>query len=108
MEKLICPMCCKIVSSPDEQLRCKTCGADLLHVSETLLATIPDRPGALAELLQKIARKGINIRALHAVPREGGTAIAFFSVDRAEEALTLPEVERVGDLPVLSEDDSQN
>lgn len=36
---------------------------------------------------------------LHAIPKEGGMALAFFAVDRAEEALTIPEVQRAEDLP---------
>lgn len=106
MQKFVCPMCRKIVALSDETSTCKTCGAKLLEVSETLLATIPDRPGALAELLQKIAQKGINLKSLRAVPKEGDMALAFFSVDRAEEALTIPEVERLEDLPISFQEDS--
>lgn len=100
MQKYVCPRCSKIIASSKEMSICKTCGAEMLQVSETLLATVPDRPGALAELLQKIAQKGINLRMLHAIPKEGGMALAFFSVDRAEEALTIPEVQRAEDLPI--------
>jgi len=92
------------VAASGKEATCRTCGAELVQVSETLLASILDRPGALAELLEKVARKGVNIKALHAMPQESGTALAFFSVDRVEEVLTIPEVERIEDLPISSQE----
>ena len=88
VKKSVCPVCIKVVASGKEAT-CRTCGAELVQVSETLLASIPDQPGALAELLEKIAQKGVNIKALRAMPRENGAALAFFSVDRVEEVLTI-------------------
>ena len=99
VNKSVCPKCMKVVAC-GERATCGVCGADLVHVSETLLASIPDRPGALADLLEKIAQKGVNVQALRAMPIESGTALAFFSVDRVEEVLTIPEVERIDDLPI--------
>ena len=78
----------------------------MVEITDSLMATLADRPGSLAELLQKLAQKGINIRTLHAMPKEGGTALAFFSVDRAEEALTIPEIERAEDLPITFDKDA--
>ena len=103
VKKSVCPVCIKVVASGKEAT-CRTCGAELVRVSETLLASIPDQPGALAELLDKIAQKGVNIKALRAMPKESGMALAFFSVDRVEEALTIPEVERIDDLPISSQE----
>ena len=103
MKKSVCPVCTKVVAS-SKGATCKACGAELVQVSETLLASIPDQPGALAELLEKIAQKGVNIKTLRAMPKESGTALAFFSVDRVEEVLTIPEVERVDDLPISSQE----
>ncbi len=103
MSKSVCPVCIKVVASGKEGT-CRTCGADLVQVSETLLASIPDRPGALADLLERIAQKGVNIKALRAMPKESGMALAFFSVDRVEEVLTIPEVERIDDLPISSQE----
>ena len=99
----MCPVCVKVVAC-DGGSTCRVCGAELVQVSENLLASIPDRPGALAELLEKIAQKGVNFRALRAMPKESGTALAFFSVDRVEEVLMIPEVERIDDLPVSSQE----
>lgn len=99
MKRFLCPQCGEVVVSRDEMSTCQVCGGPMLEITESLMATLADRPGALAELLQKLAQKGINIRSLHAMQKEGGMALAFFSVDRAEEALTLPEVERAEDLP---------
>ena len=104
MSKSVCPVCMKVVA-PGKAATCGVCGAELVQVSETLLASIPDRPGALADLLEKIAQKGVNIRELHAMPKESGTALAFFSVDRVEEVLTIPEVERLDDLPIFPQED---
>ena len=106
MPRLVCPVCMN-VATPSDAATCKVCGAELVEVSETLLATIPDRPGALAELLEKIARRGLNLKAIRAMPKESGMAVAFFSVDRAEEALAIPEVGRVEDLPTSSQEDQQ-
>lgn len=104
VKKSVCPVCTKVVAASEEPT-CGICGAELVRVSETLLASIPDQPGALAELLEKIAQKGVNIKALRAMPKESGMALAFFSVDRVEEALTIPEVERIDDLPISSQED---
>jgi len=103
MSKSVCPVCTKVVAA-GKGATCKTCGTELVQVSETLLASIPDQPGALAELLEKIAQKGVNIKALRAMPQESGMALAFFSVDRVEEVLTIPEVERIDDLPISSQE----
>lgn len=103
MSKSVCPVCIKVVAS-GKGATCRACGAEIVQVSETLLASIPDQPGALAKLLEKIAQKGVNIKALRAMPRENGAALVFFSVDRVEEVLTIPEVERIDDLPISSEE----
>ena len=106
MKRFLCPECSDVAAAESETSTCKACGVQMVEITESLMATLADRPGALAELLQKLARKGINIRSLHAMPKEGGTALAFFSVDRAEEALTIPEVERAEDLPIPFEEDA--
>jgi prephenate dehydratase len=72
----------------------------MVKITRSLLARLHDQPGELAKLLEKLRQKGINISTLRVVPQEGGMAIAFFSVDRAEEALMIPEIEVAEDLPL--------
>lgn len=59
--------------------------------NEVVLAEIPDRPGALAELCRKLADAGLDIRYLYGtVTPGGGVASAVLSTndnDRAEELL---------------------
>jgi len=106
MKRFLCPKCSDVAASNSETLACKACGVQMVEITDSLMATLADRPGELAQLLQKLAQKGINIRSLHAIPKEGGMALAFFSVDRAEEALTIPEVERAEDLPITFDEDA--
>jgi prephenate dehydratase len=106
MKRFLCPECSEVVVSRAETTTCKACGVQMVEITDSLMATMADRPGALADLLQRLAQKGINIRSLHAMPKEGGMALAFFSVDRAEEALTIPEVQRTEDLPITFDEDA--
>ena len=59
--------------------------------TDVVLAEIPDRPGALAELCQKLADAGINIRYIYAtVTPGGGVAQAVISTednDKAEQVI---------------------
>lgn len=102
MEKLVCPVCSEVALSTTEIMECPACGKDMVKITRSLLARLHNRPGELARLLEKLAQKGINISTLRVVPqtKEGGMAIAFFSVDRAEEALMIPEIEPAEDLPL--------
>ncbi|MBI2844433.1 MAG: ACT domain-containing protein [Armatimonadetes bacterium] len=55
--------------------------------NEVVIAEIPDRPGALAELSQKLADAGISIRYVYAtVTPGGGVASAVLSTDNDELA----------------------
>ena len=102
MEKLVCPVCSEVALSTTETMECPACGKDMVKITSSLLARLNDQPGELAKLLGKLAEKGINISTLRVVPQiqESGMSIAFFSVDRAEEALMIPEIEPAGDLPL--------
>ena len=100
MEKLVCPVCSEVALSATLTMDCPACGAGMVKITSSLLARLHDHPGALAKLLEKLAQKGINITTLRVVPQEGGMAIAFFAVDRAEEALMIPEIQSAEDLPL--------
>jgi len=102
MEKLVCPVCSEAALSSTVNMKCPACGKDMVKITRSLLARLRDQPGELAKLLEKLAEKGINISTLRVIPQtqESGMAIAFFSVDRAEEALMIPEIEPAEDLPL--------
>ena len=100
MEKLVCPVCSEVALSTTETMKCPACGKDMVKITRSLLARLHNHPGELAKLLEKLARKGINVSSLRVVQQESGMAIAFFSVDRAEEALIIPEIEPAEDLPL--------
>jgi len=100
MQKLVCPVCSEVALSDKAPMACPACGSEMVEITNSLLARLRNQPGALAELLHKLAAKGINLTSLRVVPQESGMAVAFFSVDRAEEALGIPEVELADDLPL--------
>ena len=102
MEKLVCPVCSEIALSSTDTMECPACGKHMVKITRSLFARLRDQPGELAKLLEKLAEKGINISTLRVVPQtqESGMAIAFFSVDRAEEALMIPEIDPAEDLPL--------
>jgi hypothetical protein len=55
-----------------------------------LIVTLPDRPGALAEVAERLARARINIRCAYATTTGGGQTSVVLTVadpDKAEAAL---------------------
>lgn len=47
---------------------------------------LPNKPGALAECLDKLARKGVNLNSIHATAAKGGKkAVVVYTVAAAEE-----------------------
>jgi hypothetical protein len=50
---------------------------------------LPNKPGALAQCLEKLASKGINLNSIHATAAKGGrTAVVVYTVDAAVKAAT--------------------
>ena len=94
MKKFICPLCSEVAISGYDSLKCPVCGTEMTSITGSLLARIPDRPGGLAALSQKLAEKGINITSLRIIAKQGDEAIAIFTVDRLEEALKIEGVQR--------------
>lgn len=59
----------------------------------TLMIEVPDKPGALADLAERLGREGVNIQGFCIVGHRNGMAEVAFSVDdeeRAREILGLP------------------
>ncbi len=92
MKKFVCPMCSEVTISAYEKITCPVCGMDMARITDSLSVRLPDRPGALADFTQKIAEKGINIESLRVLGKENGEVLLIFSVDRKDEALTIPGV----------------
>ncbi len=61
----------------------------------TLIVEVPDRPGALADLAEKLGAEGVNIEGYCIIGRRAGMAEIAFSVDdepKARQVLGLPPV----------------
>ena len=56
---------------------------------EVLVATLPDRPGALSELARKLAKARVNIDAFYVVGEASGTLRCVLAVDKPEKAKPL-------------------
>ncbi len=93
MKKFVCPMCSEVTISVYDKVTCPVCGTDMAKITDSLSVRLPDHPGSLADFTQKIAEKGINIESLRVLGKENEEVLLIFSVDRMEEALTIPGVE---------------
>jgi hypothetical protein len=50
---------------------------------------LPNKPGALADCLEKLAAKGVNLNSIHATAAKGGKkAVVAYTVEAAEKAAT--------------------
>ncbi len=50
---------------------------------------LPNKPGALAQYLEKLQSKGVNLNTIHATTAKGGrTAVVVYTVDAATKAAT--------------------
>ena len=99
MNKFICPLCSEGAVSSCNSPSCLLCGKTMERITGSLVATLRDRPGALAEFSQQFAKKGINIKTLRVITQKSSEAVVLFSVDRFEEALTIPGVKQAEDFP---------
>jgi hypothetical protein len=51
---------------------------------------LPNKPGALANYLEKLQAKGVNLNSIHATAAKGGrTAVVVYTVDAAAKAATV-------------------
>lgn len=99
-KKSICPLCSEVTISVYDRVLSPVCCSVMSQMTDGLLVTLPDHPGGLAEFSQQVAQKGINIKTLRVITKEGNEAVALFSVDRPEEALTIPGVKKAEGLPI--------
>lgn len=100
MKKFVCPLCSEVTISAYDHVTCPVCGTEMAKITDSLSVRLPDRPGALAEFTQKIAQKGINIESLRVIGKENGKVLIIFSVDRMEEALTIPGVDWADEISI--------
>jgi hypothetical protein len=50
---------------------------------------LPNKPGALAQCLEKLAAKGVNLNSIHATAAKGGKkAVVVYTVEAAAQATT--------------------
>jgi hypothetical protein len=50
---------------------------------------LPNKPGALADCLQKLAAKGVNLNSIHATAAKGGKkAVVVYAAEAAAKAVT--------------------
>jgi len=50
---------------------------------------LPNKPGALAQCLEKLAAKGVNLNSIHATATKGGKkAVVVYTVEAAAQAAT--------------------
>jgi hypothetical protein len=53
------------------------------------LYDLPNKPGALAQCLEKLAAKGVNLNSIHATATKGGKkAVIVYTVEAAAKAAT--------------------
>ncbi len=69
-------------------------------MTEVVAIEVPDRPGGLADILDRIGEKGINVEYMYAfVEKSGDNAVVIFRFDGLEQAVELLQKEGVTILP---------
>ena len=69
----------------DGALRALTEAGFKTVTDDSLLVSLPDEPGALAKVAEKLKQGGVNIQSLHIVDRRGDyTTVAILTDDRAK------------------------
>ena len=68
--------------------------------TEVIAIEVPDRPGGLADILDLIGEKGINVEYMYAfVEKSGDNAVVIFRFDDLEQAVKMLQKEGVKILP---------
>ncbi len=61
----------------------------VVNVREVVAATVPDRPGGMAEILDVVSAAGVNIEYMYAfTARRGAAAVLIFRFDNPDAAIT--------------------
>jgi len=77
-----------IVNKPKEAKEALTGAGFILTETEVIAVEMPDRPGALAELVETVTRRGLNIEYCYAfVAKRGDNAVVIFRIDDAQAAI---------------------
>ncbi len=98
------PLACMFITTNNDELTrsvLRGLGHDFIE-GRPILVEVPDRPGGLADVTEKLASAGVNVTGVLPVGRRPGFVEMTFCVDdemKAREALglTLPEYVGVGD-----------
>ncbi len=79
-----------IVADPDEARRVLADKGYTVKVTDVLAVCVPDQPGGLAGILQKLAEKDIALEYLYSFVRKSGDhALIIIRVDKPEEAVRV-------------------
>ena len=88
-----------LVRDPESARETLAASGIVANLAEVLAIPVPDRPGGLAELLEKLDRYGLNIDYMYAFTNgTGGDAVMVFrfaDTDRALEALAAEGIETI-------------
>jgi hypothetical protein len=84
-------MVLKVVTDDEATARATLAGKNLKFTEREVLSVVmPDRPGEIAKLTRKLARKMIQVENIYFLSRMGGqTEVAFTSDDMEKAAETL-------------------
>ena len=81
-----------IVNKPKQAKEALTGSGFIVTETEVIAVEMPDRPGALATLVEVVTRKGLNIEYCYAfVAKRGDNAVVILRLDDAEAALSALE-----------------
>lgn len=79
-----------IVDDPTAAQRALADAGFTVALTEVLAIEVPDQPGGLANIIDILARAGINIEYMYAfVGTSGENAIVIFRIGRADEAIPI-------------------
>jgi len=79
-----------IVDNPEKALHVLSENGFTASQTEVLGVEVPDRPGGLAEILQLLAPKGINVEYMYAfVEKSGDNALVVFRVEEMDKTIDL-------------------
>lgn len=77
-----------IVDKAKEAKQALTGAGFIVTETEVIAVEMPDRPGALAELVETVTKRGLNIEYCYAfVGKRGDNAVVIFRIDDAQAAM---------------------
>lgn len=95
-----------IVDKPDLAVKSLSEEGFTVALTEVLALAVPDRPGGLAEIVELISEKGLNIEYMYAfVGKSEGNAVVVFRVDPINKAVEA--LQKAG-VRILTGEDLQN